>query len=320
MSERSKRRAAEHRVRKQAAKHSNQPSQPAPPAVAQGQTIYRAGVNNAAFSSADQPLDSDSPINQPINPTTLDPVEESQVEISEMHAQRRALDMQEFETRLAARRKERGDSKPVSDAQLAANQANSQLSTGPTSDAGKAISSRNNFRHGLTQSDGELALLECESKDEYLDSLAAFQKEWKPATATENDLVNRLACHQWLRRRALKLQTYYLGQTDGKIGDYEQHALYCRYEARHDRAFNKALSDLIRLRGLRLREQNGFESQQRKNAEHEFRMSTLKNREKLQQLAIRTAESRATLQERKLQLLESRLKPQTSPNSPEASR
>jgi hypothetical protein len=170
-----------------------------------------------------------------------------------MHAQRRAADMREFETRLAARRKERGET--LSEAQLAANQANAQLSTGPPPTPGKAISSRNNFRHGLTQSDGELVLLECESKPEYLESLAAFQEEWKPATATENDLVNRLACHQWLRRRALKLQTYYGGQTNGQIGDYEHHALYCRYETRHERAFNKALSDLIRLRGLRLREQ-----------------------------------------------------------------
>jgi hypothetical protein len=57
------------------------------------------------------------------------------------------------------------------------------------------------------------------------------------------------------------------------------HALYCRYEARHDRAFNKTLSDLIRLRGLRPREQNGFELKERKDAEHEFKIRTLKNRE-----------------------------------------
>jgi hypothetical protein len=42
------------------------------------------------------------------------------------------------------------------------------------------------------------------------------------------------------------------------------HALYCRYQARHDRAFNKALSDLIRLHGLRPREQNVFELKERK--------------------------------------------------------
>jgi hypothetical protein len=31
------------------------------------------------------------------------------------------------------------------------------------------------------------------TKNEYLQALADFQKEWKPATATEHDLVGRLA-------------------------------------------------------------------------------------------------------------------------------
>ena len=36
-----------------------------------------------------------------------------------------------------------------SPAQLAANRANAQLSTGPRTEQGKAISSRNNFKHGF---------------------------------------------------------------------------------------------------------------------------------------------------------------------------
>src|SRR6185437_6194490 len=39
---------------------------------------------------------------------------------------------------------------PISEAQLAANRANSQLSTGPTSEAGKAKSSLNAVKTGLT--------------------------------------------------------------------------------------------------------------------------------------------------------------------------
>ena len=35
-------------------------------------------------------------------------------------------------------------------AQIAANQKNSQNSTGPKSETGKAVSCRNNFRHGFT--------------------------------------------------------------------------------------------------------------------------------------------------------------------------
>jgi hypothetical protein len=103
----------------------------------------------------------------------------------------------------------------VSEAQLAANQANAQHSTGPSTPEGKAISSQNNFRHGLTQSEGDLILLESESKEAYAKALAGFQAEWKPKTETEHDLVERLASRQWLRRRAMKLQTQFLAP-DGR--------------------------------------------------------------------------------------------------------
>jgi hypothetical protein len=189
----------------------------------------------------------------------------------------------------------------ISEAQLNANRANAQFSTGPVTEAGKSVSARNNFRHGLTQSDGELVLLETESKDEYLTSLAAFRAEWNPATATENDLVNRMVCHQWLRRRALKLQSGFVSPTDGLITDIDNFSLYHRYEVVHDRAYNKALSDLIRLRSLRLREANGFESQRRKNEEHDHRMQAFKHRESLQQFAIATAEAKLALIQRKLE-------------------
>ena len=44
-------------------------------------------------------------------------------------------------------------------AQLAANQANAQLSTGPNTEEGKAASSRNNLTHGLTYRGGMFVLL-----------------------------------------------------------------------------------------------------------------------------------------------------------------
>jgi hypothetical protein len=81
----------------------------------------------------------------------------------------------------------------LSEAQLAANRANAKLSTGPTSPTGRAKSSRNNFRHGLTQNEGSIILLETESVEEYNEALLGFLDEWKPATPTERDLVERLA-------------------------------------------------------------------------------------------------------------------------------
>jgi hypothetical protein len=201
--------------------------------------------------------------------------------------------------RAEARRQAKKANKEISESQLAANQANAQLSTGPKSEEGKAISSQNNFRHGLTQTEGDLVFLEGESKELFTKALAEFQKEWKPATATEHDLVERLATRQWLRRRALKLQMQFMAP-DGTILDHKQFTLYHRYESQHERAYNKALADLMRLRSLRLREQNGFESQKRKNEIHSFQIKALQDREYRNKLAILTAEAHLALAQSKL--------------------
>ena len=191
----------------------------------------------------------------------------------------------------------------ISEAQLAANRVNAKLSHGPVTEAGRAKSSRNNFRHGLTQNEGSIILLESESPEEYNEALLGFLNEWKPATPTERDLVERLAGRQWLRRRAMKLQKLHLNPATGEITDVASFGIYRRYEVTHERAYNKALSDLIRLRSLRLREQNGFESQRRKNEEHIYKISALKKREKIQELNLRTAEARALLAEERLNRL-----------------
>jgi len=201
--------------------------------------------------------------------------------------------------RLEARKLAKKENKQISEAQLAANQANSKLSTGPSSPDGIAISSRNNFRHGLTQTEGELTFLEGESKEAYAKNLADFQKEWKPDTATEHDLVETLATRQWLRRRAFKLQQQFLAP-DGVILDQKQFALYNRYETQHQRAYNKALADLMRLKSLRLREQNGFESQKRKDEIHAFKIKALQDREYRNKLLILEREARLTLAQARL--------------------
>jgi hypothetical protein len=53
-----------------------------------------------------------------------------------------------------------------------ANQANSKLSTGPKTEAGKAVSSQNNYQHGLAgnPTGRRFYVLEFESQEEYDDS------------------------------------------------------------------------------------------------------------------------------------------------------
>src|SRR5690348_7664000 len=100
-------------------------------------------------------------------------------------------------------------------AQIAANQANAQLSTGPKSEAGRAAAARNNFRHGLSTS-SEFWVLPSERQTDYLD--------------------------------------------DRKL------ALYLRYQTTHERAFHKALNDLLKLRAEKRKAEIGFERQERARA------------------------------------------------------
>lgn len=194
----------------------------------------------------------------------------------------------------------------VSAAQLQANRANAQFSTGPLSSQGKAISSRNNTRHGLAGGpDGESFLvLLTESQTAYDQSLADFRAEWKPVTATERDLVNRMVMHQWLSRRALRLQETLFDPESGEITDVKKFELYRRYEGAHERGFNKAFADIQRLRSFQLRQQNGFESQSRKNEEHQFKIRRLQRQEDLQIQKISSASKRTDLSNASIQPVE----------------
>ncbi len=150
-------------------------------------------------------------------------------------------------------------------AQIAANQANAQLSTGPVTSAGKAAAARNNFRHGLTPR-SEFWVLPCESQTDYLKLLAEFQQEHQPTTPTEETLVQAMAEHHWLRHRAMRLEEACFDYTTGQIIDECKLALYLRYQTTHERAFHKALNDLLKLRAEKRKAEIGFERQRHAQA------------------------------------------------------
>jgi hypothetical protein len=89
--------------------------------------------------------------------------------------------------------------------------------------------------------------------------------EYKPKTETEVILLRRMAQHEWLRARALRLQNSCIA-TDHHMMATEHFALYLRYQTTHERAFYKALTELQKLRNERRKEQIGFESQKRAQA------------------------------------------------------
>ncbi len=151
----------------------------------------------------------------------------------------------------------------VSSIQLAANRANSQLSTGATTPAGKQTVSFNAFRHGLA---GRFVILASENENEFKELYHGLQHEHTPSTPTEHLLIEGMAQHYWLAQRALGLQQFCFNEA-GVCENDQQLALYLRYQTTHDRAFHKCLNDLLKLRAEKRKEQNGFVSQERKRNE-----------------------------------------------------
>ncbi|HEY1950212.1 MAG TPA: hypothetical protein VGG97_24595 [Bryobacteraceae bacterium] len=147
--------------------------------------------------------------------------------------------------------------------QIAANQANAQLSTGPKTETGKAASSQNSWKHGLF---GVFRVLNTESQMAYQDLLQSLQTEYNPATPTEAILVERMAQHHWLRNRALHYQNHYL--ESGDESSAKQLSLFMRYETMHERAFHKCLNDLLKLRAEKQKQEIGFASHTRKQELH----------------------------------------------------
>jgi len=150
-------------------------------------------------------------------------------------------------------------------AQIRANQSNAHRSTGPATQAGKQASSRNRTTHGLCQHNSQsFYLLEDENSEKFGELRARLAEEYQPQTETERILVQRMADHEWLRTRALRLQSLCIFEYQHVLAT-EQLALYLRYQTTHERAFYKALKELQTIRAQRIKE-HGFESQKRQQA------------------------------------------------------
>jgi hypothetical protein len=98
-------------------------------------------------------------------------------------------------------------------AQIAANQKNSQLSSGPTSEAGKAKSSLNAVKSGLT---GRTVLLPGDDAALYDSHVSHFIESYAPAGDDERNLVQSLADTQWrlLRIPSLEMGIYAIGRIE----------------------------------------------------------------------------------------------------------
>jgi hypothetical protein len=173
--------------------------------------------------------------------------------------------------------------------QIAANKSNAQRSTGPKTPEGKAISSLNRFKHGCT---GAFTVLPWESQDEFDMLVGSLRDEHKPCGVTEMILVDKMAQALWLSKRAQMLQHVTFNHEIPVCDDPRQLALYLRYQTTNERAFHKCLNDLLKLRAEKRRQEIGFESQRRKEADHVRREAAEERKQHMHQIHVLLAEAK----------------------------
>jgi hypothetical protein len=88
--------------------------------------------------------------------------------------------------------------------QIEANRLNARKSTGPRTEEGKRQSRRNSLRHGLT---AETVIPWIEEATDYRTFESTIVADYQPRTATERELVFRLASLLWRLRRSTSIET-----------------------------------------------------------------------------------------------------------------
>ena len=154
-----------------------------------------------------------------------------------------------------------------------ANRANAQNSTGPVTAEGKAAVARNAVKHGLT---GSFHVLEGEDQQAYTALLNRFMEDEKPVGIAEIELVKKMAQYTWLSDRAIRFQEACFvilnrtpemrakGQAELQVRpDLER---YTRYQAHHNREYQRASKELRDRRKEREKSERGFVSQKQVEA------------------------------------------------------
>jgi hypothetical protein len=103
-----------------------------------------------------------------------------------------------------------------SEAQITANRANAQLSTGPITEAGKAKSSHNAVKTGLT---GRTILLPTDDRDVYLQHITRFFTKYQPVTEDEKALTQSVADTEWRLVRIPSLESGIYANGRSRLAD-----------------------------------------------------------------------------------------------------
>ncbi|QOY87997.1 hypothetical protein [Paludibaculum fermentans] len=137
-------------------------------------------------------------------------------------------------------------------AQVLANQANAQLSTGPVSFDGKARSAQNARRHGLTARHLNITF---EDRAEFTELEAALRLRTRPADCFEEEIFHRILTHTWNLRRIETFESLILAETN-PLAESDPYAAklerYARYRRDLERGLYRAMKELSKLQTERV--------------------------------------------------------------------
>ncbi len=91
----------------------------------------------------------------------------------------------------------------TSERRIEANRRNALLSTGPRTEAGKAIAARNAMVHGLR---AQQVLIAGESEQEFESFRDAMAEYWEPVGVLEGELVENIVVSLWRLKRAKRIE------------------------------------------------------------------------------------------------------------------
>ena len=92
----------------------------------------------------------------------------------------------------------------ATEAQISANRENSKVSTGPVTEQGKAIASRNHVVHGLCAAD---PVLPTEDRNAFNQLVEISKCEWQAETTHQEFLVRQMVGAQWKLDRVQRIET-----------------------------------------------------------------------------------------------------------------
>jgi hypothetical protein len=190
---------------------------------------------------------------------------------------------------------------------LKSNRENAKKSTGPTSPEGREKVSQNRTVHGLT---GKFRVLEGEDQEKFDALLDHYMLDEKPVGIAEIELVKKMVEHIWLSERASRFQEAcflvmdrapeQLENVEAEIRVRPELERYMRYQAHHDRAYQRASNELLRHRKERLKAEFGFELQKRAEREEQRRDRKEDRDIEIHKIATATAQKRFELVEVKV--------------------